>query len=238
VPNCIYSEVMGGYNEWKIIKISEGTGTEDAKEDLEELYEDVLGAIEARSAREIHADSFGAYLTVNDDYHIVKWTGEAFPLNVDDAEVEGATGPLPIGTLVARGSYCYTVKGAKDWYTEKLQNPQEKPAVLLFRVRYVVATNLVMEPPGARPEVRLPRNRGGQQWRDEVQALGARKLAESSIDEIQAEIARRALLDYEEGGIHDPAELDVDEDDDSSSGGGDLDTVDEDSVEESSEEEE
>ena len=119
-----------------------------------------------------------------DGYYIVVWTSEPYTL-------QDETDEYVAGTLVCRGVYHNWVRGASRWYTAPTGEPEES----VFRVRTVVDPSVDME--GLSDAARLPNS-----WRpsrkQQVQALQPMRVTVDSHEEICAEIARRALLDYEE----------------------------------------
>ena len=58
-----------------------------------------------------------------------------------------------------------------------------------------MATNLIMKDPSE--DVKLPTNKN-KKWRDEVTARLPKRLEADEWDRVEAEIARRAMLDFKE----------------------------------------
>ena len=88
------------------------------------------------------------------------------------------------------------MEGAKDWYTPPRRN-ERTAKKYLFRVQYVVDPNVVME--DISRKVQPPRTCNTKQ----VRSLGGKKLPEDSHNKIEHALARRNLLDYEEGNVID-----------------------------------
>jgi len=77
-------------------------GQADTNE-IEELFEDILGEHEAEAAEAIQVGSFGAY-EHQDGYDIVEYTSESFALQNDSDAVEGVD-LLCAGSIVCQGIY-------------------------------------------------------------------------------------------------------------------------------------
>ena len=200
-------DVLEGYNDWKIIHIRE-TQTADPDE-IEDLYEDILDEHEAMSANDVNIGGFAAYDM--ERYYIIQWTSEAFALEEDSDDVEGVDGTLPAGSIVARGIFWIKVAGAAGWWHAA---PVNQRVEKLFRIRYVVSTNVIMEEPSE--SVKFPNMTA--RIKRQVLALHPRRLKRSSHEDIKAEQARRALIAYEEGlgAVEDGDVVNLQDDSDSS----------------------
>ena len=206
---CLYKTVFGDYNDWRIIEIRPPAPKKDkvtgavtaaseanqslAMEEMEELKLDILAGAEAAAARNIFADSYGAY-DRSGDFDLIQFTSEPYPLQDETVDVEGCPNKLPLGELVCNGRYLSKVGGAARWYTRKTGNPPQEPQEYVFRVRYVVSTNVIVRQESI--SVKLPNKR--TTWKEEVRSKDPRNLSEAEFDRIQGEIARRAMLDFEE----------------------------------------
>jgi hypothetical protein len=187
VTDCKYALILGDLNDWRIIYLKENPEVMDVEE-LEQVYNDILGEHEAAAARNIAPGGFGAYGA--DEYHLVEWKSEAFPLEKETDKVEGMAGNvLPAGTLVAKGVYWNDVGRAPRWYTP----PSGRRVQRLFRVRYVVSPQLVVNDPS--DDVVFPRSRKD---RNRVLKMGPKRVTDECHGHVLAEVARRARLDHEE----------------------------------------
>jgi hypothetical protein len=109
-------------------------------------------------------------------------------MGLDSDDVDGCLKTVPAGTLVCKGKYWNDVKRAKCCFTPNQQDPK------IFHVRYVVGPCLQME--NITGDTQLPLVR---QIKEQIVRLGAKKVTEESHDAVMVEVARRAVLDYEEG---------------------------------------
>jgi hypothetical protein len=198
VPDCKYAEIFEELNDWKIIELVIGQAVE---EELEEVFEDVLAAEETRARRDLKAGSFFAYSSPESDYYVGECTQEPWALEEDSDDVEGCLDTVPTGTLVFKGKFWNDVKRAKRCYTPNQQDPK------IFRVRYVVGPCLQME--NITGDTQMPMAR---QIKEQLVRLGAKKVTEESHDAVMVEVARRAVLDYEEGLARGDADGDEDSD--------------------------
>ena len=191
--DCKRKEIFGTFNDWTILEIRPMVN-EVEEEDMEELFEDILGAHEINITQDIQPGQFGAYES-RDEYYLVKWTSNAYALPVDSINIEGLDGNiLEAGSIVADGIYWNPVGRATHWYT-----PPTVPQVHKFRVRYVASTNIEMEAPS--DTVKLPNRRD----RAAVMALQPLRLSKAAHELIQAAMARRARINFEEGGTYEAA---------------------------------
>ena len=182
------------------------------KEDIDDLKQEVLQEYDAGVMQSIQPGLFGS-IVVDDDarhapdgYYIVQWSGQPYTLQ-EDTEVDGAI--LPEGTLVCQAVYWNWVRGATRWFTP----PTGEPEAFLFRLRYVVNPCVTMEDLSV--TARLPNS-----WRPArkatVTAMGPKRVVEEAHDQIISEIARRALLHYEEDSDNDSGSDDEDNDEEDS----------------------
>ena len=232
VQDCIYKEVFEGYNEWKIISLK-SIPTKDAEEDfdpadeMEELFNDILGEYEIEAANQIEKDMFGAYQTEDpntDGFYIIQWMSHVYRLEEDSYEIEGMDGnKLEAGSQVADGLYWNPVPRAKDWYT-----PPQKEQVFTFRVRYVLKGDLYMlDQSESYP---FPNNRRD---RETVLKLKPCKISAGSREQLNQAMNQRKLIDFIEGDLLDSAseggeEEDTDDDSDSETSNHEGETSDED----------
>jgi hypothetical protein len=207
---CQYRAVLGHYNDWKIITLrpkvkkdedagdDESTATEGddlAKAEMRDLFEDFLLEHEAVVSSAIEEHTFGAYHTAGEDddagdYNVIQWTSLPFRLTADSHVVQGIDGTVEAGTLVCLGKYWYKQPSTTNWYY-----PDATGKSYMFRLRYVVVTDLVME---AHSEtVPLPQ-RLNKEGKAKFLKLGPKRLAPSSQQDVAVAIARRALIDYVE----------------------------------------
>ena len=96
---------------------------------------------------------------------------------------------LPEGSLVARGVYWNQVRGATRWFSPPPTNQRQER---IFRVRYVLEPDVIVEEPSA--TVTLPNRRD----KARILALGPRRVTLAAEDTINSELAHRARIDYEE----------------------------------------
>lgn len=189
--NCAYKRIFGEKNKWKIIKIVAGADDDEAaRTELEEVYDDILIHHENRVADEIIIGGYGA-IDADDDreeFYLVKWTTDAYPLANDSNTVEGVNGTLPAGSMVAKGIYWNKVARATDWYTPP---PPLREEERTFRIRYVLKGNISLL--GHNNGAIFPSNRRDRQ---SVLAKNPMKICENSRIELEQLIAERALLDY------------------------------------------
>ena len=106
-----------------------------------------------------------------------------------ESGVEGC-GHLPEGTIVCKGVHMNEVGRAPRWYTPP---PGRRPPKHIFRVRYVVDPNLEMEDPSE--TVKLPNRKGD----DKILRKGPKRVSIEANNKVIAELARRAMMDFEEG---------------------------------------
>jgi len=212
--NCTCRDTFGHLNDWKITTLVPGNDADG--DEIEEVFDDVLGHFETKTARDIKTDGFGAYEIDDGDFCVVKWTSEAFSLETDRDDVEGMDGnTLPAGTIVVEGKFWNKVGRTKRWFAPPPATTQPR----LFRVRHVVNGNLTVEEPS--DATSLPPGLRGKQ---RILLLEPMRVSEASVCEVEREIAIRAMLDCDEGTASDSDEDDGDDkdsvsssDDDSSS---------------------
>jgi hypothetical protein len=197
---CILSAVVGDYNEFRLISLLPADVDED---ELEDVCDDILGAFEAEISQQIEIGNYGAY-EYEDGYYLVEWTSAAFSLEEDSNEVQGCEF-LTAGSIVVRGVYWNPVGRAKHWFTPP---PNLQRVEHLFRVKYVVQANVVVEQPS--DTVRLPNRRDRQR----ILSLNPLRVSAESHNKILSEIALRARLDYEEGQAVEAAESEEEYNDD------------------------
>ena len=75
------------------------------------------------------------------------------------------------------------------------QSATQEPEEFVFRVQYVVSTNLSMQEPST--EITLPMNKP-RRWKNEVMSKEPMRLEAEDLARIEGDIARRARLDFEE----------------------------------------
>ena len=92
--NCVFKDVFGDLNDWKLLTLRQVEGKFVLGE-VTEMFEDTLGEVEAAAARTLEKDCFFAYnAPVEQDespdgyYYIVRATGEAFALTEDAVNVQ------------------------------------------------------------------------------------------------------------------------------------------------------
>ena len=186
---CVLANVLGDFNDWKFVSVQEKKKG-NRKEDFDELFQGVLEQYDTAMMDGICVGRFGAIL-VDDDkrhapdgYYLVCWSSDPYTLQED-------TDDYAAGTLVCNGIYWNWLRGATRWFTPPAGEPEE----YVFRLRTVVSPDLNME--DLSEEARLPNS-----WRparkEKVAAMGPKRVELQSHDEISNEIARRALLDYED----------------------------------------
>ena len=80
--NCILRPIMEAFNDWKILSFVRSAVD---PEEIQVIFEGVLGEMEAITAHEIEVGGFGAHDTEN-DYDLVEWTSESFALPNDSVK--------------------------------------------------------------------------------------------------------------------------------------------------------
>ena len=187
--NCVFKDVFGDLNDWKIITLQQVKGNCVEGEVLE-MFEDTLGAMESAAATSLEEDCYFAYNAPTepdspDGYYIVRATGQAFSLPEDSREVQGCN-YLEAGSIVVTGVFLNIVPRATRWYTP----PPDRTKEYLFRVRYVLDPGVVMEAPSV--TVVLPNSTN----KADIMNLHPRRVSKHSCATIDTEIGRRAMLDY------------------------------------------
>ena len=144
-PNktCFFKPLMGDLNKWHFVTVGPKKGAYE-EEELVQVHENALVVLESYAAGKIRLSHYGAIDTIDeeapDGVYVVQWRGRAFPLQ-EPATVEGCVdGPMPRGTMVARGTYLYNTKYAKGWYERNDTGPTK-----LFWLRHVIESDLEME---------------------------------------------------------------------------------------------
>ena len=207
--NCIYKEVFERFNEWKIITlksvpIKEAGEDFDAADEMEEIFNDILGEYEIEAANEISKDGFGAYQTDDPEangFYIIRWTTDAYTLDEDSFDVEGMDGiRLEAGSQVVDGVYWNPVPRAKDWYT-----PPNEETIFTFRVRYCLKGEIyLIEPTDSYPFPRI-------KYREQALSLNPLKISDGSREQLNQALNQRKLIDFIEGNLQEDSEKDGDE---------------------------
>ena len=193
--DCVLKDVLGDYNRWKILTVVPSTKTSTQKE-FHDLYEEVLEEHEVLNMSKMQDGGFGAYDCVDKKtvgYYLVQWEGAPYrlkkPLKNFEGAVKGKKQKLPVGSWVCKGYYWNPIPGraCARWYT-----PSTKPQVKTFRIRYVVDPDVATDP--VTPENQLPKRND----RARIERMHPVRVREGSHNGALSEIARRAMIDFEE----------------------------------------
>ena len=190
VEACEKSKVYGDYNDWILVELVPKAGA--SQEELNEADGRVLLTLQALMFDKISAGEFGAIGAADEDgFYLVKWTGAPYVLQEDKVVMDG-TCHLVAGDMACKGTYLTKLYRTKDWYTP---TPTVAEAEIEFPLKYVLLTGIEMKELST--DNPLPKN-AVPRTKQDAKNLGAMRIPESSLQEIDAETARRAMLDYEE----------------------------------------
>ena len=148
VKDCVFAPMMGDLNEWLFVTVGPAKNAYDEVE-MRTVQQNAVEAIESRMQMEIKMFHFGAINTDDpvdgkDGFYLVEWWSEAYTLQAP-AMVEGwPDGPMPAGTIVAKGRYYDRVEGAPLWYQRN-----DNTTTPLFLVKMVLDPDVVVT--GCRP---------------------------------------------------------------------------------------
>jgi hypothetical protein len=110
------------------------------KKGARESYNSVLGAMEARMSLMVHEGEMGAIGMADKavlGYYVVKWLSN--PYTLQEETVEGMSGMISTGTMVADVLYFNWVERTTHWYTQSNMTT-------VAEVRYVLLTGFQLQP--------------------------------------------------------------------------------------------
>jgi len=190
VVDCEKTGVFEGCNDWKIVHLD--IARCDNEQEIEDMFNEILSGVEECNLKDMRDGQFGAFSDVA-GFHLVRWKGTPFVLSANSNAIEGMGGNvLNAGEMACKGEYWNKLAGATRWYTPA---PRRQNKILVFRIRYVVHPDVQTEEPS--DAVKLP-GAWGRTRQQQILKMNPRRMTETSHQAIQAEIARRDLLDFEE----------------------------------------
>jgi hypothetical protein len=171
-----------GQNDWRISKLVPKT-TEDER-DVWELMNSNLITMEARITLMIQEGKIGAVTTTDEaamGYYVMKWLTESYSLQED---MEGMSGVISTGVMVANALFYNRVTRAPFWYTQSGET-------MVVEVRYVLLTGLEMEEVSATNTLPQACNKVEAKWRK------ATRVSLFDHEAIMEEAERRNWLEYD-----------------------------------------
>ncbi len=104
------------------------------------MHNSILGAMEACMSLMVREGKMGAIGTADEvalGYYIIKWLSD--PYTLQEEMVEGMSGMIGAGTMVADALYFNRVERATHWYTQSNMTT-------VVEVRYVLLTGFQLQP--------------------------------------------------------------------------------------------
>ena len=204
--NCKHHELFEGLNDWRIVEMVPAEGECDMEE-LQDSYLEVLDGLVDQMTPQVKVGNVGAVNVDDDDgFYLVRWTGVP-STQQEDEEWDTTDGGsfVPAGEVVCEGHYLMKVGGAKNWFTDPVDDSQNTKVMM----KHVLHPDLSVE--GVSEENRLPHSCNVAEAVDQNPV----KLSDHDFQLIQDLILSREVYDQD---LEDPRCSDSDSEDSTSEG--------------------
>ena len=130
VTECNYWPVLGSFNTWNIIQLSQKSTPSDA---FAEIHQVVLDGISENMASLVESRQYGDINTTDTEtngFYVIMFTSETYPLQ-DKTTIDGKI--ITVGELVVKAQYIFAVQVDTTWYCN--QHPQQHVTTVLTRTK-------------------------------------------------------------------------------------------------------
>ena len=141
-PNCIYWNILGSYNNWRIVKCIDVTKSlSNEKKEILRVKKTATQHMSSYISQNIMVGEYAAISTVDkkadSGYYLVKWTGEPYTLQEqfqnENEEI------FQCGEVVCDAEYLNSFAGKKQWFTPYRNTDNGRT---LIRLTTVIATDI------------------------------------------------------------------------------------------------
>ena len=119
VTNCTYWPVLGPFNNWNMIQLSQKSNPFDA---FDEIHQFVLDVISENMSPLVESRKYGSINTTDTEtngFYVIMFTSEAYTLQ-DNTTIDGKI--ITSGELVVKAQYICSMQVYTNWYWN--QHPQ------------------------------------------------------------------------------------------------------------------